>query len=245
MRFSRNVNFWGYAFLQLYHKPSSQNRYLDFCVLKSFYKELESAQRRIQITIFMENYQLPLKLINNEKLNAREDENVTISKEELLVTHVSASASEIEYQLIKPPLFGEIVDDTGNLISKFTQADIIHGAVLYRNSKPAMVDVFTVNVTNHFTVIADVPISIRIELKTLPLHVETISDVLEAESVPLNHGIKLLTDHFENESIYDSVWIQITTMCRFGFIRRVGTDEDIGMKEIFFDLKILGNLQKN
>lgn len=211
------------------HKPSTQNRYLDFCVLKSFYKELESTERRIQITIFMENYQLPLKLINNEKLNAREGESISITKDHILVTHVSATASEIEYQLTKKPLFGKIINDEGNAISKFTQADIIHGAIRYENTKAAMVDVFAINVTNHFTVISDIPISVRIELKTLPLHAETINDVLEAESVPLNHGLKLITDHFADEDIYNSVWIHIISGCKVGYIRRIGSDQDLGM----------------
>ena len=147
------------------HAASNRNKYLDFCVIKAFYKDLESSKRKIQITIFLENYQLPLKLMNNGKLNAREDENVTISKENLLVTHVSAKESEIQFSVTKSPQFGKITDDTGKIISQFTQADIIHSAVFYKNTQPAMVDVLTLNATNHFSTISNIVLSVRIELR--------------------------------------------------------------------------------
>ena len=103
--------------------------------------------------------------MNNGKLNAREDENVTISKENLLVTHVSAKESEIQFSVTKSPQFGKITDETGKIISQFTQADIIHSAVFYKNTQPAMVDVLTLNATNHFSTISNIVLSVRIELR--------------------------------------------------------------------------------
>ena len=141
--------------VEFLHKPSKKNRYLDFLVIKCFYKNLESAQRKVQISIFMENYQLPLQLMKNDKINAWEGKKSAISNDEILVTHISASASEIEFEILKPPMFGKIVDNDGNKINQFTQADIIHQAVFYQSIKPAMVDVFTLNVTNQFSFIAN------------------------------------------------------------------------------------------
>lgn len=149
------------------HSASNRNKYLDFCVIKAFYKDLESSKRKIQITIFLENYQLPLKLVKSAKLNARQDENSTISKDNLLVTHVSAKESEIQFSVIKPPQFGKITNENGEVISTFTQADIIHSAVFYQNTQPAMVDVLTLNATNHFSTISNIVLSVRIELRSV------------------------------------------------------------------------------
>ena len=99
----------------------------------------------------------------------REQESIEITKKELLVTHESATPSEILYVVTKVPVFGEVVNGEGESVRQFTQADIIHQNIKYRNTLSSLVDVFQVNVTNHFTTIQNIKISVEITPVIIPL----------------------------------------------------------------------------
>ena len=49
----------------------------------------------------------------------------------------------------------------------------------------------------------------------------------EAESAPLSEGLKLITDHIPHPTFYDLVRIQVVKSCKFGFLRRIGSDEEL------------------
>ena len=152
-----------------YKHTSHDPFYSDSFIIKAYHDRLESAEQKVDVKYYMEHYQLPMKVSKQHRLVVRETGQVAFDKETLLVTHASATPSEISFSIMTQPLFGQIVDESGNQLRNFTQADVIHQAVFYKNVKPSMVDVFELNVTNFFTSIPNLKMSVEVIPKELPL----------------------------------------------------------------------------
>ena len=159
------------------------------------------------------------KLVKHEQLIVREMMDLKISKDQLLVTHESAEPSEIQFTIQTPPIFGSLLDENNQPIRTFTQADVIHQNIRYSNTLNSLVDVFELNVTNHYTHIENIKIGVEIIPKTLPLRSTDVT-VDEGESVALGDALKILGHVTQNFTI------RILEKCSHGKLRMLGAKKD-------------------
>ena len=206
----------------VYKHTSREPVYADQFVIKAYHDRLESTEQKVDVKYFMENYQLPMKVAKQHRLVVRESGRVPFDKDSLLVTHASATPSEITFSIMTKPLFGEITDEEGNPVSNFTQSQVTHQTVFYKNTRPSMVDVFELNVTNFFTSIPNLKMSVEVVPKELPLRTSDIR-VDEGESVLLTKAFKMTS--FDN--IDQNFTIRVVENCKYGKLRMLGGKKDV------------------
>ena len=173
----------------------------------------------IDSEIWKQKFMISKKLVKHEQLIVREMMDLKISKDQLLVTHESAEPSEIQFTIQTPPIFGSLLNENNQPIRTFTQADIIHQNIRYSNTLNSLVDVFELNVTNHYTHIENIKIGVEIIPKTLPLRSTDVT-VDEGESVALGDALKVLGHVTHNFTI------RILEKCSHGKLRMLGAKKD-------------------
>jgi len=158
----------------------------------------------------------PFKLVQElPSLTVVQSEKFVLTQDQLLTTDKDSYPDEIVYEVIKEPSVGTLYANGTQRASRFTQADINAGRIVFEHSGPVQSTTFTFRVSDgHFPPVYSVfnifvhaaKLSVAV-LRPIPLQQGTNSTI-----VPVNI-FSIQTNHKANEITYS-----VTTLPRYGFI---------------------------
>ncbi|KAL0967884.1 hypothetical protein UPYG_G00259150 [Umbra pygmaea] len=138
-----------------------------------------SDEGTFRIKIFKQGYLSEPEVINNEVIISYEGEHIVINQDHLKVLQDDILPTEMVFTIKESPLLGHIVkltnqsDSTAapvlNYIHSFTQEDINKGRILYVSASIQGMDSFAVDVSNGFTTVEDLQISVDIVPRLIPI----------------------------------------------------------------------------
>ncbi|KAM8891139.1 chondroitin sulfate proteoglycan 4 [Spinachia spinachia] len=153
-----------------------------------------------RIKILKQGHLAEPEVINNEVIISYEGEHSVINQDHLKVEQADILPEEMVFTITGPPLLGHVVklsNITGspalNYIHSFTQEDIDQGRIVYVSSTFEGDDAFTVDVSNGFTTVEDLRVSVNIVPQLIPIHTfnftvrEGLSRAINAEIVNISH----------------------------------------------------------
>ncbi|XP_042352329.1 chondroitin sulfate proteoglycan 4 [Plectropomus leopardus] len=162
-----------------------------------------SEEGTFRIKIFKQGYPSEPEVVTNEVIILYEGEHTIISKENLKVDQADILPTEMVFTIKESPRLGHVVkltnssDSTASpvldYIDSFTQEDVDQGRILYVSASIQGNDAFTVDVSNGFTTVEDLHISVNIVPRLIPLQTfnftvkEGLSRVINAEIVNISH----------------------------------------------------------
>ncbi|XP_070763926.1 chondroitin sulfate proteoglycan 4 [Enoplosus armatus] len=162
-----------------------------------------SEEGTFRIKIFKQGYLSEPEVITNEVIISYEGEHTIINPDNLKVDQADILPTEMVFTIKKPPRLGHVVkltnssDSTASpvldYIHSFTQEDIDQGRILYVSASIQGNDAFTVDVSNGFTTVEDLHISVNIVPRLIPIQTfnftvkEGLSRVINAEIVNISH----------------------------------------------------------
>uniref|UniRef100_A0A665UH47 Laminin G domain-containing protein n=1 Tax=Echeneis naucrates TaxID=173247 RepID=A0A665UH47_ECHNA len=162
-----------------------------------------SEEGTFRIKIFKQGYLTELEVITNEVIISYEGEHTVISQDHLKVDQADILPTEIVFTMKELPRFGHVVKMTNssdgtaspvlNYIHTFTQDDIDQGHILYVAASMQGSDAFTVDVSNGFTTVEDLQISVNIVPQLIPVQTfnftvkEGLSRAINTEIVNISH----------------------------------------------------------
>ncbi|KAF3688538.1 Chondroitin sulfate proteoglycan 4 [Channa argus] len=160
-----------------------------------------------RIKIFKQGYLSEPRVVTNNVIISFENEHTIISQKDLKVEQADILPAEMVFTIKKAPLFGHVVmsrevtrkslESTAppviEYIHTFTQEDINEGRIIYVSSSVTGDDVFTVDVSNGFTSVEDLQISVIILPQFIPVQVsnftvkEGLRRVINADILNISH----------------------------------------------------------
>ncbi|KAK9516354.1 hypothetical protein VZT92_024290 [Zoarces viviparus] len=162
-----------------------------------------SEEGTFRIKIFKQGYLSEPEVITNEVIISYEGEHTVINQDNLKVDQADILPTEMVFTIKKPPRLGHVVkltnssDSTASpvldYIHSFTQEDIDQGRILYVSASIQGNDAFTVDVSNGFTSVEDLYISVNIVPQLIPIQTfnftvkEGLSRAINAEIVNISH----------------------------------------------------------
>ncbi|CAL8359084.1 unnamed protein product [Lota lota] len=139
-----------------------------------------SQEGTFRIKIFKQGYLSEPDVVTNEVLIAYEGEHTVVDQDHLKVEQPDILPSEMVFTIRKTPRLGHVVmlvnnsdkADTPvlNYIHSFTQDDIDKGRVLYMSASLQGIDVFRADVSNGFTTVENLEVTVNIVPRLIPLH---------------------------------------------------------------------------
>ncbi|XP_031718934.1 chondroitin sulfate proteoglycan 4 [Anarrhichthys ocellatus] len=162
-----------------------------------------SEEGTFRIKIFKQGYLSEPEVITNEVIISYEGEHTVINQDNLKVDQADILPTEMVFTIKKPPRLGHVVkltnssDSTASpvldYIHSFTQEDIDQGRILYVSASIQGNDAFTVDVSNGFTSVEDLHISVNIVPQLIPIQTfnftvkEGLSRAINTEIVNISH----------------------------------------------------------
>ncbi|XP_068579797.1 chondroitin sulfate proteoglycan 4 [Cebidichthys violaceus] len=162
-----------------------------------------SEEGTFRIKIFKQGYLYEPEVITNEVIISYEGEHTIINQDNLKVDQADIPPTEMVFTIKEPPRLGHVVKLTNSsestaspvlsYIHSFTQEDIDQGRILYVSASIQGNDVFTVDVSNGFTSVEDLHISVNIVPQLIPIQTfnftvkEGLSRAINAEIVNISH----------------------------------------------------------
>ncbi|XP_037308043.2 chondroitin sulfate proteoglycan 4 [Pungitius pungitius] len=153
-----------------------------------------------RIKIFKQGYLSEPEVINNKVIISYEGEHSVISQDHLKVEQADILPTEMVFTIKRLPLLGHVVkltNSTGSpvldYIPSFTQEDIDQGHILYVSATFEGDDAFRVDVSNGFTTVEDLHVSVNIVPRLIPIHTfnftvrEGLGRAINAEIVNISH----------------------------------------------------------
>ncbi|XP_039665466.1 chondroitin sulfate proteoglycan 4 [Perca fluviatilis] len=162
-----------------------------------------SEESTFRIKIFKQDYLSEPEVITNEVIISYEGEHTVITQDNLKVDQADILPTEMVFTIKNPPRLGHVVkltnssDSTASpvldYIHSFTQEDIDQGHILYVSASIQGNDAFTVDVSNGFTTVEDLHISVNIVPQLIPIQTfnftvkEGLSRAINAEILNILH----------------------------------------------------------
>ncbi|XP_034444818.1 chondroitin sulfate proteoglycan 4 [Hippoglossus hippoglossus] len=162
-----------------------------------------SDEGTFRIKIFKQGYLSEPEVITNEVIISYEGEHTIINPDHLKVEQADILPTEMVFTIKEPPRFGHVVKLTNssdsaaspvlNYIHTFSQEDIDQGRILYVSASIQGNDAFTVDVSNGFTSVEDLQISVNVVPRLIPIQTfnftvkEGLSRVINAETINISH----------------------------------------------------------
>ncbi|KAK2842597.1 hypothetical protein Q5P01_012797 [Channa striata] len=156
-----------------------------------------------RIKIFKQGYFSEPEVTTNNVIISFEGEHTIITRDHLKVEQADILPTEMVFTIKETPRFGHVVMMT-NLsegtaspvlehIHTFSQEDIDEGRILYVSASVLGSDVFTVDVSNGFTSVEDLQISVNVVPRLIPIQTsnftvkEGLNRVINAEIINITH----------------------------------------------------------
>ncbi|XP_074490024.1 chondroitin sulfate proteoglycan 4 [Sebastes fasciatus] len=162
-----------------------------------------SEEGTFRIKIFKQGYLSEPEVVTNEVIISYEGEHTIINSDNLKVDQADILPTEMVFTIKAPPRLGHVVKMTNSsdstaspvldYIHSFSQEDIDQGRILYVSASIQGNDAFTVDVSNGFTSVEDLHVSVNIVPRLIPLITfnftvkEGLSRVINAEIVNISH----------------------------------------------------------
>ncbi|XP_031172523.2 chondroitin sulfate proteoglycan 4 [Sander lucioperca] len=162
-----------------------------------------SEESTFRIKIFKQGYFSEPEVITNEVIISYEGEHTIITQDNLKVDQADILPTEMVFTIKNPPRLGHVVkltnssDSTASpvldYIHSFTQEDIDQGHILYVSASIQGNDAFTVDVSNGFTTVEDLHISVNIVPQLIPIQTfnftvkEGLSRSINTEILNISH----------------------------------------------------------
>nr|XP_061812483.1 chondroitin sulfate proteoglycan 4-like [Nerophis lumbriciformis] len=162
-----------------------------------------SDEGTFRIKIFKQGYLSEPEVITNEAIVSYEGEHTVINSDFVKVEQADILPTEMVFTIKEPPRLGHVVKLTNSTdgtespvldyIHSFTQEDIDHGRILYVSASIQGVDTFTVDVSNGFTTVEDLRITVNIVPRIIPVQSlnftvkEGLSKVVNDEVITILH----------------------------------------------------------
>ncbi|XP_045894412.1 chondroitin sulfate proteoglycan 4 [Micropterus dolomieu] len=162
-----------------------------------------SEEGTFRIKIFKQGYLSEPEVKTNEVIISYEGEHTIINEDNLKVDQADILPTEMVFTIKEPPRLGHVVkltnssDSTASpvpdYIHSFTQEDIDQGHILYVSASIQGNDAFTVDVSNGFTTVEDLHISVKIVPRLIPIQTfnftvkEGLSRAINTEIVNISH----------------------------------------------------------
>nr|XP_046250052.1 chondroitin sulfate proteoglycan 4 [Scatophagus argus] len=162
-----------------------------------------SEEGTFRIKIFKQGYLSEPEVVTNEVIISYEGEHTVINQDNLKVDQADILPTEMVFTIKEPPRLGHVVKLTNNsdstaspvldYIHTFTQEDIDQGRILYVSALIQGNDVFTVDVSNGFTTVEDLHISVNIVPRLIPIQIfnftvkEGLSRAINTEIINISH----------------------------------------------------------
>ncbi|XP_039989512.1 chondroitin sulfate proteoglycan 4 [Xiphias gladius] len=156
-----------------------------------------------RIKIFKQGYLSEPEVITNEVIISYEEEHTIINQDQLKVEQADILPTEMVFTIKEPPQLGHVVmltnssDSTASpvleYIHTFSQEDIDQGRILYVSASIQGNDAFKVDVSNGFTTVEDLQISVNIVPRFIPIQAfnftvrEGLSRAINTEIVNISH----------------------------------------------------------
>ncbi|XP_036963771.1 chondroitin sulfate proteoglycan 4 isoform X1 [Acanthopagrus latus] len=168
-----------------------------------------SEKGTFRIKIFKQGYFSEPEVITNEVIISYEGEHTVITQDNLKsaflsdVDQADIVPTEMVFTIKEPPRLGHVVKMTNSsdstaspvldYIHTFTQEDVDQGRILYVSASVQGNDAFTVDVSNGFTTVEDLRLSVNIVPRIIPLQTlnftvkEGLSRAVNAQIVNISH----------------------------------------------------------
>ncbi|XP_071348857.1 chondroitin sulfate proteoglycan 4 isoform X2 [Trachinotus anak] len=162
-----------------------------------------SEEGTFRIKIFKQGYLSEPEVISNKVIISYEGEHTIINQDHLRVDQADIVPTEMVFTIKEPPRLGHVVKLTNSsdgaaspvldYIHTFTQEDIDQGRILYVSASVQGNDAFTVDVSNGFTTVEDLQISVNIVPRLIPIQAvnftvkEGLSRVINAGIINISH----------------------------------------------------------
>lgn len=173
-----------------------------------------SEEGTFRIKIFKQGYLSEPEVITNEVIISYEGEHTVINQDNLKVDQADILPTEMVFTIKEPPRLGHVVKMTNSsdstaspvldYIHSFTQEDIDQGRILYVSASIQGNDAFTVDVSNGFTTVEDLQISVNIVPRIIPIQILNFT-VKEGLSRAINADIINITHPFYSSANIDFV----------------------------------------
>ncbi|XP_071778419.2 chondroitin sulfate proteoglycan 4 [Centroberyx gerrardi] len=173
-----------------------------------------SEEGTFRIKIFKQGYLSEPEVITNEVIISYEGEHTIINQNHLKVEQADILPSEMVFTIKEPPRLGHVVKLTNNsdstaapvldYVHSFTQEDIDQGRILYVSASIQGSDAFTADVSNGFTTVEDLHVSVNIVPRLIP--VQTLNfTVREGAGMSVTTDILNISHPFYSSAIIDFV----------------------------------------
>ncbi|XP_041853033.1 chondroitin sulfate proteoglycan 4 [Melanotaenia boesemani] len=162
-----------------------------------------SEEGTFRIKIFKQGYYSEPEVITNEIIISYEGEHTIISKDYLKVEQADILSTEMVFTIKEPPQLGYVVKLTNRSdtmatpvldhIHSFTQEDINQDHILYVSASIQGDDVFTVDVSNGFTTVENLHVTVNIVPRLIPIQTfnftvkEGLSRSINADIINISH----------------------------------------------------------
>ncbi|XP_056138170.1 chondroitin sulfate proteoglycan 4 [Lampris incognitus] len=139
-----------------------------------------SEEGTFRIKIFKQGYLSEPEVLNNKVIISYEGEHTVIDHDHLQVKQADILPSEMVFTIKEPPRLGHVVmlvnnsDSTASpvldYIHSFTQEDVNQGHILYVSASVQGSDAFRADVSNGFTTVEGLQVSVNIVPRLIPVH---------------------------------------------------------------------------
>ncbi|XP_074534719.1 chondroitin sulfate proteoglycan 4 [Halichoeres trimaculatus] len=171
-----------------------------------------SEEGTFKIKIFKQGYLSEPEVTTNEVIISYEGEHTIINQDYLKVEQADILPTEMVFTIKNPPTLGHVVKLTNssespsspvlNYIHSFTQEDVDQEHIFYVSASTQGNDAFTVDVSNGFTTVEDLQISVSILPQQIPLQTFNFT-VKEGLSRVINEDIINITHPFYSSAIVE------------------------------------------
>uniref|UniRef100_A0A3P8SK15 Chondroitin sulfate proteoglycan 4 n=1 Tax=Amphiprion percula TaxID=161767 RepID=A0A3P8SK15_AMPPE len=162
-----------------------------------------SEEGTFRVKIFKQGYLSEPEVITKEVIISFDGEHTIIDQDHLKVDQADILPTEMVFTIKQPPRLGHVVkltnssDSTASpvldYIHSFTQEDIDQGRILYVSASIQGSDAFTVDVSNGFTTVEDLDITVNIVPRLIPIQTfnftvrEGFSRVINTDIINISH----------------------------------------------------------
>uniref|UniRef100_A0AAQ5ZYG0 Laminin G domain-containing protein n=1 Tax=Amphiprion ocellaris TaxID=80972 RepID=A0AAQ5ZYG0_AMPOC len=162
-----------------------------------------SEEGTFRVKIFKQGYLSEPEVITKEIIISFDGEHTIIDQDHLKVDQADILPTEMVFTIKQPPRLGHVVkltnssDSTASpvldYIHSFTQEDIDQGRILYVSASIQGSDAFTVDVSNGFTTVEDLDITVNIVPRLIPIQTfnftvrEGFSRVINTDIINISH----------------------------------------------------------
>ncbi|XP_034541053.1 chondroitin sulfate proteoglycan 4, partial [Notolabrus celidotus] len=173
-----------------------------------------SEEGTFRIKIFKQGYLSEPEVITNEIIISYEGEHTIINQDYLKVVQADILPTEMVFTIKAPPNLGHVVklinssdspvSPVLNYIHSFSQEDIDQERIFYVSASIQGNDAFTVDVSNGFTTVEDLQVSVNIMPRLIPIQIFNFT-VKEGHSRLINEDIVNITHPFYSSANVDFV----------------------------------------